>query len=91
MPCPRTQHLNNVPRLRGEKHDISLKILHQAGFETAQQAATSAERHALPIAPCPSYPSGKSCYSDELLVAIFHLFEAGVNDAFSSFECQNFF
>ena len=25
-------HRNNVPRLRGEKHDISLKILHQAGF-----------------------------------------------------------
>ena len=52
--CPRTHHLNNVPRLRGEKHDISLKILHQAGFETARQAATSAERHALTIAPCPS-------------------------------------
>ena len=54
MPCRRTQHLNNVPRLRGEKHDISLKILHQAGFEPARQAATSAERHALTIAPCPS-------------------------------------
>ena len=56
MSCPRTQHLNNVPRLRGEKHDISLKILHQAGFETARQAATSAERHALTIAPCPMSP-----------------------------------
>ena len=54
VPCPRTQHLNNVPRLRGEKHDISLKILHQAGFETARQAVTSAERHALTIALCPS-------------------------------------
>ena len=54
MPCPRTQHLNNVLRLRGEKHYISLKILQQAGFETARQAATSAERHALTIAPCPS-------------------------------------
>ena len=54
MPCPRTQHFNNVPRLTGEKHDLSLKILHQAGFETARQAATSAERHALTIAPCPS-------------------------------------
>ena len=52
VPCPRTQHLNNVPRLRGEKHYIPLKILHQAGFETARQAATSAERHALTIAPC---------------------------------------
>ena len=40
VPCPKTQHLNNVPRLREEKHDISLKILHQAGFETARQAAT---------------------------------------------------
>ena len=54
VPCPRTQHLNNVPRLRGQKHDISLKILHQAGFETARRAATSAERNALTIAPCPS-------------------------------------
>ena len=54
MPCPRTKHLSNVPRFRGEKHDIYLKILHQAGFETARQAATSAERHALTIAPCTS-------------------------------------
>ena len=38
-------------------NDISLKILHQAGFETARQASTLAERHALTIAPCPSlYP-----------------------------------
>ena len=36
-----THHLNNVPRLR-------------AGFETARQAATSAELHALTIVPCPS-------------------------------------
>ena len=54
MSCPRTHHLNNVQRLRGEKHGISLKILHQAEFETARQAATSAEHHALTIAPCPS-------------------------------------
>ena len=54
MSCLRTQHFDNVPIFRGEKHDISLKILHQAGFETAQQAATSAERHALTTAPCPS-------------------------------------
>ena len=46
--------INNVPRLRGEEHYISLKILHQAGFETARQAATSAERHAPTIAPCSS-------------------------------------
>ena len=52
MSCPRTHHRNNVPRLRGEKHDISLKILHQAGFETAWQAATSAKCHAITIAPC---------------------------------------
>ena len=50
--CP--AHLNNIPRLRGEKHDISPKILHQAGFETARQAATSTERYAPTIAPCPS-------------------------------------
>ena len=45
--CPRTQHRNYVPRFRGEKHDMSLKILHQARFETARQAATSAKQHAL--------------------------------------------
>ena len=49
--CPRTHHLNNVPGLREEKHDISLKILHQAGFEIARKAATSAEHHALTIIP----------------------------------------
>ena len=54
VPCPRTQHRNNVPILRGEKHDISLKILHQAGFETAGQAATMAKPHALTIVPCPA-------------------------------------
>ena len=31
--------------------DIYLKILHQAGIETAQQAATSAKLRALTIAP----------------------------------------
>ena len=36
MSRPRTRHLSNVPRLRGEKHDISPKILHQAGFETTR-------------------------------------------------------
>ena len=54
VPCPRTHHLYNVPRLRGEKHYISLKILHHVGFETARQTATAAERHALTVAPCPS-------------------------------------
>ena len=49
--CPRTHHLNNVPRLRGVKHDISLKIRHQAGFETARQAATSAEHCAMSLSP----------------------------------------
>ena len=42
VPCPRTQHRNNVPRLRVEKYAISLKILHTAGCETARQAATLA-------------------------------------------------
>ena len=49
MPFSGTQHQNNVPRLRGEKHHISLKILHQTVFETARHAATSAKRHALAI------------------------------------------
>ena len=39
---------------KGRNRIFSLKILHQAVFETARQAATSAERHALTIAPCPS-------------------------------------
>ena len=54
MPCLRTQHRNNVPILRGEKHDISLKIMHQAGFETARQAVTLAKLRAQAITPRPS-------------------------------------
>ena len=54
VPCPRTQHRHNVPILRAEKDDVSLKILHQAGFETARQAATLVKLHALTIAPRPS-------------------------------------
>ena len=50
MFCPRTQHRNNVPILRGEKQNVSLKILHQAGFETARQAVTLAKLRALAIA-----------------------------------------
>ena len=38
VPYPRAQHWNNVPILRGDKHDVSLKILHQAEFKTARQA-----------------------------------------------------
>ena len=49
VPCPRIQHQNNIPILRGEKHDISLKILHQAGFETARQAMALAKLCALAI------------------------------------------
>ena len=52
--CPRTQHTNNVLILRGKKHDITLKILHRAGLETARQAATLEKRHALTIASRPS-------------------------------------
>ena len=37
-----------------EKHDISLKILHKAGFETARQAVTLTKLRALSIAPRPS-------------------------------------
>ena len=53
MPRTRIHHRNNVPRLRGEKHDISLKIMHPAGLETERQAATLAKHHALTIVPCP--------------------------------------
>ena len=62
MSCPRTHHLNNVPRLRGEKHDISL-----AGFETARQTATLAERHALTIASCPSLNDMPDCTEHSIL------------------------
>ena len=68
MPCPKTsniEHRNNVPILGGEKQDIYLKILHQAGFDTARKTATSTERDALTIAPRPSLLGGKS------LVALF--------------------
>ena len=54
VPCPRTQHRNNVPILKEEKHDISLKILHQVGFETTWQTVTLAKLCAPTIAPRPS-------------------------------------
>ena len=37
---PKNTTSNNFPILRGEKHDISPKFLHQAGFKTARQAAS---------------------------------------------------
>ena len=40
---------HNIPRLRGGGLYMSLKILHQAGLETARQAATLANPHALPL------------------------------------------
>ena len=52
VPCPWTHHRNSVPILCAEKHDISLKILHLTGFETARQTAISAKRRAPSIAPC---------------------------------------
>ena len=63
MPCPRKQYRNEVPILRGEKHDIFLKILHQAGFETARQAVTLAKLRALAIAPRPSLFNVGQAYS----------------------------
>ena len=48
------EHRNNISRLRGEKHDISLKILHQVGFKSTRQTATLAKRNALTISPFPS-------------------------------------
>ena len=37
-----------------KQHDIFLKILHQAGFETARQPATLAKRHVLTMNHVPS-------------------------------------
>ena len=47
--CPRSQYRNNFSRLKGEKRDISLKILHQEGFKIAWHAATLAKCHTLPL------------------------------------------
>ena len=51
---PKDTHRNTVPKLRGEKHDISLKNSAPTGLENARLAAISAKRHALTIAPYPS-------------------------------------
>ena len=51
MPCPWTEHRNNVPTLRGKKHDFSLKSLHQARFETTQHAEILANHYAPTITP----------------------------------------
>ena len=49
-------------------NDISLKILHQAGFETARQAATLTKLLVLTIAP------GLSLYYDYIINMVKHLF-----------------
>ena len=50
VPLQRTHHRNNdVPALRGETYNISLKILHQMGIELARQATAIAKRYALTI------------------------------------------
>ena len=43
----------NVAMSRGEQHERSLKIMHQAKFEIPRQAATMVKRHTLTIAPRP--------------------------------------
>ena len=50
----RVKCLAQRPILRGVIHAISMKILHQAGLETARQAATLTKLRALTIVPCPS-------------------------------------
>ena len=53
VPCPR-KHRNNVPILKGEKHTISLKILHQEGFERHWQNATLQPLRHVPLSMCVS-------------------------------------
>ena len=56
---------------RGE----TLYFSENSGFETARQAATSAERHALTIAPCPSQISIKfklKGLSESITIIISH-------------------
>ena len=49
--CFAQRHKNyNVSILRAEINDISVKLLHQLGLETARQAATLAKRNAATIA-----------------------------------------
>ena len=57
MSYPRTHHQKNVSGLRGEKHNNYFsQILHQAGFKTARQAATSqSATYAPTTAPCPTF------------------------------------
>ena len=54
VPCPKTQHRNNIPILREEKHYISMTILLQVGCKTTRQAMTLTKRLALTIKPCAS-------------------------------------
>ena len=54
--CPRTHHLNNVPILieRGETWYFSENPAPSGIRNRTAATSTSAERHALTIAPCPS-------------------------------------
>ena len=47
-------NIKQCPNIERGKHDISLKILHQVGFETAQEAAALTKLRNLTVA---SYPS----------------------------------
>ena len=53
--CPVIHYGNNAPILREEKHVNYLKILHQAGFETARKGATITKLSDLTIVPCHSH------------------------------------
>ena len=54
LPCPGTQTpRDNVPMLRGEKHDISLKTCLKQGLNPRSMAAEITKRHALTIVLCP--------------------------------------
>ena len=62
--CPK---IENMMGKKDGKHDISLKILHLAGFETARKAATS---HALTI----SLRSLLNPFTPSTTVVVFNLF-----------------
>ena len=56
---------------------MSLKSLHQAGFETVRQAATSAKLCALTTAPCPSnHCSMSHCTNVIQMFCVYHVYRA---------------
>ena len=73
MPCPRTQHRNNVP------------ILHQAGFETAQQTTTLVKLDSITIVRATSLMQTlRCCISVSLILCFLNSYRANTLHVTSS-------